>query len=304
MIMLNLIIGLIVGLGSGVGVAFLAERLDNRIKSPDALDDILGVPTLGSVTLKRQAEAMNDIVHRAPRSEFAESYNALRTTLLLSSANTPPRRILITSSIAGEGKSTTAVNLALAMAKAGSRVLLIDGDLRKASVHKILQLPNKAGLSSCLAGTTVEREVLIKSSYDNLHVITAGPTPPNPYELLNSGRLALLLEKMTLDFDHVICDSPPVLSVSDPRILNKYFDGVLLVTKADLTTYQMALRSIRMLQHVKARLLGTFVNGVQAHDQEYYRYYSAYLETAGRPGTAVTPSAPPPAGRRFRIARQ
>jgi len=280
---LNMILGLVVGLCCGVGGAFLSERLDNRIKSPDNLDEILGVPTLGSVTIKRHAAAMNEIVRTSPRSEFAESYNALRTTLLLSSANTPPKRVLITSAIAGEGKSTTAVNLALAMAKTGSKVLLIDGDLRKANLHKIFKLSNKTGLSSYLAGAVEERAVLNKGSHVNMTVITAGPTPPNPYELLNSGRLALLLDNLKQDFDMVICDSPPVLSVSDPRVLSKYFDGVVLVTRADLTTYQMAQKCIRMLQHINARILGTFVNGIHAREQEYYRYYSSYLEETQKP---------------------
>lgn len=280
---LNMILGLVVALCCGVGGAFLSERLDNRIKSPDNLDEILGVPTLGSVTIKRHAAAMNEIVRTSPRSEFAESYNALRTTLLLSSANTPPKRVLITSAIAGEGKSTTAVNLALAMAKTGSKVLLIDGDLRKANLHKIFKLSNKTGLSNYLAGAVDEHSVLNKGAHVNMTVITAGPTPPNPYELLNSGRLALLLDNLKQEFDMVICDSPPVLSVSDPRVLSKYFDGVVLVTRADLTTYQMAQKCIRMLQHINARILGTFVNGIHAREQEYYRYYSSYLEETQKP---------------------
>jgi capsular exopolysaccharide synthesis family protein len=282
MFMLNLILGLIVGLCCGVGSAFLVERLDNRIKSPDGLDEILGVPTLGSMTVKRRAEAMDEIVRTSPRSEYAESYNALRTTLLLSSANSPPQRLLVTSSIAGEGKSTTAVNLALAMARTGSKVLLIDADLRKPNLHKIFKLANKTGLSNFLAGSAGGQAVLCKGSHDNLIVIPAGPTPPNPYELLNSGRLALMLDNLKDEFDMIICDSPPVLSVSDPRVLSRYFDGVMLVVRADVATYQMVHKSIRMMQHVNARILGCFVNGVQAREQEYYRYTSDYLEETGK----------------------
>ncbi len=293
MFILNLILGLVIAICCGVGGAFLAERLDNRIKSPDALDDILGVPTLGSVAVKRQTEAMHEIVRISPRSEFAESYNALRTTLLLASANTPPKRVLITSSIAGEGKSTTSINLALAMARAGNKILLLDCDLRKASIHKILRLPNKVGLSNYLAGASGERSVLNRSTHENLAVITAGPTPPNPYELLSSGRLSLLMENLKQDFDMIICDSPPVLSVSDPRVLSKYFDGIILVTRADLTTYQMAQKSLRMLKHINARIFGTFVNGVHAREEEYYRYYSTYLEKTNRPETSKPESKRP-----------
>jgi len=286
MYMLNFGLGIILGCCFGIAGAFIAERLDNRIKSPDGLDDILMVPTLGSVALKRRSEAMNEIVRTAPRSEFAESYNTLRTTLMLASANAPPKRVLITSSIAGEGKSTTAVNLAFAMAKAGNKVLLIDADLRKASLHKILKVSNKIGVSNYLAGSVDERAVLTRSA-DNMTIITAGPTPPNPYELLNSGRLAVLLDYVKNDFDIVICDSPPVLSVSDPRVLSKYFEGIVMVARADLTTYQMAQKSLRMLHQVNARILGTFVNGVHAREQEYYHYYSTYLQQTNKPDTAT-----------------
>lgn len=281
---LNALLGLMVGGFSAVGGVFCAERLDNRIKSPDGLDEILGVPTLGSVSAKRQTENMSEIVKKSPRSEYAESYNALRTTLILSTANTPPKRMLVTSAIAGEGKSTTAVNLALAMAKSGSRVLLIDADLRRGTLHSIFGVGNKVGLSSFLAGAAEDEEVINYGGHDNLALIPSGPIPPNPYELLNSGRMAVLLESVgEKGYDMVICDSSPVFSVADPRVLSKYFDGVLVVTRAELTTYQMAQRCVRMLSHVNARILGTFVNSVKTSQQPYYRYYSSYLDESHKP---------------------
>ena len=267
------------------------ERLDNRIKTPDGLDEILGVPTLGSVTVKRRAEMMSEIVRTSPRSEYAESYNALRTTLLLSSPNSPPKRLLITSSIAAEGKSTTAVNLALTMAKAGTRVLLIDADLRKGSLHNIFGLSNKTGLSNYLAGAAGDKAIISRGSHENLAVLTAGPTPPNPYELLNSGRMAILMESVKDNFDMIVCDSPPLLSVADPRVLSKYFEGVVVVVRAELATYQMVQKSLRLLHHVNARVLGVFVNGVHAREQEYYRYYSSYLEAADKPGAVEVKTA-------------
>lgn len=291
MVMLNLLLGLVLGLCGGVGSAFLINNMDNCIKAAEDFSDILGVPALGSVTFNRVAGNMKEIVRTAPRSEFTESYNALRTTLLLSAADAPPRHILITSSIAGEGKTTTAVNLALTMAKAGSRVLLIDADLRRPTLHKIFKLHNLVGLSNYLAGTA-DKTILNKGSHENLFVIPAGPTPPNPYDLLNSNRMLELLNKLGKEFDLIICDSPPTLSVADSRVLCRFFDGMIMVVRAGLTTYPMVKRSLRMVQEVKGKILGIVVNAVQPRDQEYYGYYSNYIETTVKPTETSGLSAP------------
>jgi capsular exopolysaccharide synthesis family protein len=289
LVMFNLLLGLILGLCGGVGVAFFIDRLDNRIKAAEGVADVLGVPALGSVTFNRIAGSMKEIARTAPRSEFTENYNALRTTLL-SSPDFPPRHILISSSIAGEGKTTTATNLALTMAKAGSRVLLIDADLRKPSLHKIFKLHNQIGLSSYLAGSG-DKAILNKGSHENLVIIPSGPTPPNPYELLNSNRMAALLDNPGKDFDIIICDSPPILSVADSRVLCRFFDGMIVVTRAGLTTYPMVQKSIRMVQEVKGKNLGIQVNAVQTRDQEYYGYYSNYLEVTAKPEAVVLSAA-------------
>ena len=289
LVMFNLLLGLVLGLCGGVGVAFFIDRLDNRIKAAEGVADVLGVPALGSVTFNRIAGSMKEIARTAPRSEFTENYNALRTTLL-SSPDLPPRHILISSSIAGEGKTTTATNLALTMAKAGSRVLLIDADLRKPSLHKIFKLHNQIGLSSYLAGSG-DKSILNKGSHENLVIIPSGPTPPNPYELLNSNRMAALLDNLGKDFDIIICDSPPILSVADSRVLCRFFDGMIVVTRAGLTTYPMVQKSIRMVQEVKGKILGILVNAVQTRDQEYYGYYSNYLEVTAKPEAVVLSAA-------------
>ena len=282
MVMLNLFLGLVIGLFGGVGVAFFIDHQDIRIKAAEDVTDILKVPTLGSITFNRVAGNMKEIVRTSPRSEFTENYNALRTTLLLSAADLPPRHILISSSIAGEGKTTTATNLALTMAKAGSRVLLIDADLRKPTLHKVFKLNNQAGLSSYLAGSG-DKSILNKGSHENLVVIPAGPTPANPYELLNSNRMAALLNNPGKDFDIIICDSPPILSVADSRVLCQFFDGMIVVARAGLTTYPMIQKSIRLVREVKGEILGVVVNAVQTRDQEYYGYYSNYLEVTAKP---------------------
>ena len=241
---------------------------------------------------------MTQIVHTAPRSEYAESFNALRTTLMLASAESPPKRILVTSSIAGEGKTTTAINLALTMAKAEARVLLVDADLRKPSIHKIFKLRNRSGLSNYLTGTA-GKSIINKGPHENLFIVPSGPIPPNPYELLNSKRMASLLDNLSQEFDVIICDTAPSLSVSDSRLLSHLFDGLVMVTMAGKTTYPMAMACIKSLQDVNAKMLGILVNAVQVADQEdYYRYYSSYLEETEKPETvsnkaSLTPAASP-----------
>jgi capsular exopolysaccharide synthesis family protein len=287
---LNLLLGLLLGLFGGIGVAFFVDHQDLRIKAAEDVADILKIPALGSITFNRVAGNMKEIVRTAPRSEFTENYNALRTTLLLSAADIPPRHILISSSIAGEGKTTTATNLALTMAKAGSKVLLIDADLRKPTLHKVFKLHNQVGLSSYLAGSS-DKSILNKGSHENLVIIPAGPIPSNPYELLNSNRMATLLDNLAKEFDVIICDSPPILSVADARVLCRFFDGMIVVARAGLTTYPMVKKSIRMVKEVKGEILGILVNAVQTRDLEYYGYYSNYLEVTAKPEVAVLSAA-------------
>lgn len=279
---LNLLLGLVLGLCGGVGSALIVDRMDNCIKTSESLPEILGVPSLGSVTCNRDPARMGEIVRTAPRSEYAESYNALRTTLLLSSADKPPRHILISSSIAGEGKTTTAVNLALTMAKSGSKVLLVDADLRKPSLHKIFKLHNEVGLSGYLAGGS-GKSILNKGPHENLTLILAGSLPANPYELLNSSRMELLLTNLGQEYDVIICDTPPILSVADALVLNRFFDGMILVVRAGLTTYPMAKKTLRMAREVKATVMGVFVNAVHIHDQEYYAYHANYIDSTAKP---------------------
>jgi capsular exopolysaccharide synthesis family protein len=290
MVALNLILGLILGLCGGVGVAFFLDHQDIRIKAAEDVTDFLKIPALGSITFNRVSANMKEIVRTAPRSEFTENYNALRTTLMLSAADIPPRHILISSSIAGEGKTTTATNLALTMAKSGSKVLLIDADLRKPTLHKVFKLHNQAGLSSYLAGSN-DKSILNKGSHENLTVIPSGPIPPNPYELLNSNRMATLLDNLEKEFDVIICDSPPILSVADSRVLCRFFDGMIVVARAGLTTYPMVKKSIRMVKEVKGEILGIVVNAVQTRDQEYYGYYSNYLEVTAKPEMPILGTA-------------
>ncbi|BCR05782.1 chain-length determining protein [Desulfuromonas versatilis] len=276
----NLLLGSILGLFGGVGLAFFLEYLDNTIKNPEEAEAGLGAAVLGIVPLCHDRHPIEEVVLKEPRSAFAESYKALRTALLLSSADSPPGKILITSSLPGEGKTTTSVNLAVALAQSEHRVLLIDGDLRKPRIHKIFRLTNQKGLSTYLAGTT-GGDILEKGPLANLTVIPAGPIAPNPSELLASSRMKKLLDTLKQEFDIIICDSPPVLSVADARILSRFFEGTVLVTRAGQTTYEVAKKTLKILHDINAPVLGLMINSLDHKEgEDYYNAYYAAPEPA------------------------
>lgn len=273
----NLVLGIIIGLAGGVLGAFLIDYMDNTIKSPEDAEAVLGVPVLGVISLSKNS--IEGIVAREPTSPVTESYNHLRTSLQLSAADSPPRKILVTSSIQGEGKSTTAINLAFSFAKSESRVLLIDGDMRRPRVSKVFKLKNKEGLSSYLSGAT-ENYLVHKGMHPNLSIITSGPTPPNPSELLSSNRFKMLIKELSTQFDVIVCDSPPILSVTDPRAMSQSFDGILMVARGGVTTFPLVGRGVKHLREVNATLLGLVINGLdpKKHSEYYhdYYYYSSY----------------------------
>ncbi len=274
----NLLLGIIVGLFGGIGLAFFVEYLDNTIKYPEEAEKLLDLPTLGLVSLWQEKEGDIDrALLDKPRSAFAEGYKVLRTSVSLSSVDGIPRKILVTSPAAGAGKTTTALNLAVTLAQAGKRVLLVDADLRKPRLHKVLKLSNTLGLSNWLAGG--QGGGLIQAGpLENLAVITSGPVPPNPSELLAGPRLEKLLEKLEQTYDVIICDSPPLLSVADGRILSRVVDGTVLVLRAKLTTYELATKAVKMLQGVNAPILGTVINALDLKKTDYYYqyYYGSY----------------------------
>lgn len=274
----NIILGLAVGLFGALLGAFLIDYMDNTVKSPDDIEDILGVALLGVVPqVKKKDGEIAGIVTNDPNSNVTESYSHLRTSLQLSSADHPPRSILVTSSLANEGKTTTSINLALSIAKAESRVLLMDADLRNPHIHKFFKLKNQVGLSSYLAGKT-DDYFLQKGPVPRLSIITSGPIPPNPAELIGSQRFKSLMGRLLNSYDYIICDSPPVLSVTDPRVLSQLFDGVLLISRAAQTPCPIIEKGVRHLNDVNAQILGLVLNGLDtSQDPEYYPgYYYGY----------------------------
>jgi len=214
-------------------------------------------------------------------SALAESFRALRTSTLLSLAMRPPQTILVTSSNKGEGKTTTAVNLALAMAQQQGEILLIDCDLRKPGIARALSLDSEKGLSTVLTGRdTLETSLQRFVGLPNLWALTTGPLPPNPAELLSSARMGEILRELQARFRHIVIDSPPLLMVTDATILSTLADGVILVVEAGLTPRKAVARACRLLQGAGAKTLGVALNKVDWRFDGYYGsyYYDNYGE--------------------------
>lgn len=223
------------------------------------------------------------VTHADPKSPVAEAYRILRTNIEFSSTDRKIKVILVTSSGPAEGKSTTAANMAIAMAEANRRVLLIDCDLRKPAIHRMFGLVNIKGLTNILVEGLEYSDITNVTEVENLEVITSGPKPPNPAELLGSQRMKELLDKVREDYDVVIIDTPPVLPVTDAAVLSQYVDGVVLVAGYGLTTFEAAAQAKASLQKVNAKILGVVLNGVPTDRRGgYYYYYYYYYDEHGR----------------------
>jgi len=276
--MLNMILGLVFGLFGGIGLVFFIEYFDNTIKSPDDAEETLKIPVLGVIPfLKDREKHIEKVVADEPSSVLTENYRAVRSAVMLSSAGEPPKSLLITSMAAGEGKTTTAANLAVAIAKTGKNVLLVDSDLRRPRLHKIFEMDNSRGLSTFLAGAS-NGKVLQQSSMENLSVMTSGPIPPTPSELLNSPRMKLLVKSLSSKFGIIIFDSAPVMSVTDSQILSKVSDGTIIVARSGQTTYDTARKGLKILKDIDSRILGLVINAVDTKKNgfDYYYGYDGY----------------------------
>ena len=212
------------------------------------------------------------IVNKKPKSVAAESYRTLRTNIKYSSFDNEYRCIAITSSGMGEGKSTTAGNLAFALAQSESTVLLVDCDLRKSSIHKHFKISNNIGLTDLLVGNYKSEEAIYKHD-DNLHVLTAGKSTPNPSEMLGSKAMERFLEEAKEKYDYVIIDTPPVIAVTDAQILSTKVDGTILVVHAGQTKKQIVMTAVDLLKKVGANIIGTVLNSVEMKGSNYYYYY-------------------------------
>lgn len=275
----SLLIGLILGLAAGIGIALLVEYLDNTVKSPADLENRYGLTVLGTVLQTRKNESIENIISENNRSPVAENYRMIRSSLLLSSADQPPQFILITSMMPQEGKTSTALNLARTLAQVTDKVLIIDADMRKPRIHQILGLDNRVGLSSFLSGN-VSDTIILSTGEEKIRVIPAGPIPPNPAELISSQRMKILLKELAKDYSFIIIDSPPLSHLADGLILSTLVDGTVLVTRTGKTTFEEFGAGLKKMQDFKPHILGVILNamasrfsGPQSY-QDYYEYYS------------------------------
>jgi capsular exopolysaccharide synthesis family protein len=220
------------------------------------------------------------IAHHDARAVITEAYRNLRTSILLSARNgRPPKYLLITSSEKGEGKTTTAINVAITLAQTGGTVMLLDCDMRNPCIHRALNLKNDAGMSTFLSGNAELSSVIQASSIRNLSVITSGPIPPNPAELVGSPRMKESLSFLGSSVNYVVIDTPPVLSVADARILGTVADGVILVVKSGSTPRNAVLHTRLLLEGINVRIIGILLNKVDitaGHYPRYYYYYRGY----------------------------
>ncbi len=258
------VLALVVGVLIGLGAAFLIDYLDTSIRDDDDLVRATGLPVLASVPLlpgKQLPDARHLTSRDQPSSPSAEAFRGLHTSLRFMALERPIRTLLVTSARPAEGKTTVATNLAYTAARSGDRVLLIDCDLRKPQAHLFFALPNEIGFTSVLLGEATIRQVahLVKDA-DALAVVTAGPQPPNPSELLAGERTQESLERLSESVDLIVLDSPPVLPVSDPVVLAPLVDGVVVVASANSTDRRQLGKSIERLAQVDAPMLGTVLN--------------------------------------------
>lgn len=312
---LNIGAGILLGLLLGVGTAMGRAVLDRTIKTPGDVEQVLGVSFLGLIpeleitkesASKQKARRRGRgggspgrelIVHEMPTSGIAEASRSIRTNILFTAPDKPYKVMLITSAAMGEGKTTVACCIAIAMAQTGKRVVIVDCDLRRPRLHRIFQKPSDAGLTAALVEEGHEEQIE-ETEVPNLSVFVAGPHPPNPAELLQSERFKTVLKRLTTKFDYVILDSPPVLAVTDAAVLSTLVDGVVMVTRAFQTRKELAQHALRRLTDVGAHVAGVVLNAVNLTKDEYkysYQYYrrGGYYAEEQRPSRieAAPPSA-------------
>ncbi|MGB7497220.1 MAG: polysaccharide biosynthesis tyrosine autokinase [Candidatus Acidiferrum sp.] len=299
----NIALAFLVGLVGGIGLALLREYLDNTVKTPDDVETLARLPSLavvptfgeGSAAAKRAGlfstasrngheKRIELVAQHLPKSQMSEAFRALRTALLLSQPDHPPQVILVTSALPREGKTTAAANLAVTLAQLGDKTVLVDADLRKPGVGRLLNLGTGkyAGLSSYLAGvSTLDLVTIPHPAIPNLAAIPTGPLPPNPADLLSSHRLTEAIAELRKKFKFVVIDSPPIMAATDAVILSVQTDGVLLVVRSGETPKEAFTRTRDLLASVKCHLLGVVLNAVDSNAPDYYYSYRYYPYSYG-----------------------
>lgn len=306
----NFAIALLLGLALGVGLAWFREQLDSSIKTPDDLEQRLSVTFLGllpelgddetspyparrsrrraAAPKPRVAGPMELVVHAQPLSGVAEAARTIRTNIMFMNPDKPHRKLLVTSAAPSEGKTTVACSIAIALAQSGQRVCIIDCDLRRPRLHRIFDRSGDAGITNVLVGDATIEEVAKPTGIDNLWSIPAGPTPPNPADILQSERFRKLIDDLATRFDRIIIDSPPLVAVTDSAIISTLVDGTVFVVRAFKTSYHLSAQGLRALRDVDAPVVGAVLNAVNLDRHEYgYYYHYYYYKREGYPSRAV-----------------
>ena len=299
--LLNTLLGAVLGLLFAVTLIVLVTHLDDTVRRPDDVEAITSLPTLGAVmkipSRQRKSEFYRLVALLYPRSSAAEAYRKLRTNVEFATVDIPLATLLVTSSVPGEGKTITATNLAVVFAQAGHRVLLVDADLRKPGVDKVFRLANTKGLTDLLRGGGPKVDAVAQSTeQDNLRVVTTGPLPPNPAELLASQRMRTVAEELRAGVDLVIFDSPPLQAVTDAAVLSSFLDGTLLVVGAGISRRGAVRLGRAALAQAGANVLGVVVNRLRDRDvaADYGSYYGTESESI--PADGAEKRAPATAG--------
>lgn len=274
---LNILLGLFIGTVLGVATAVLKSVMDNRVRAETDLRKVTDAPLLGGITFDHDATRKPLLTQSAPQSPRAESFRQIRTNLQFANFSRHTKSVLVTSSLPGEGKSTTATNLAIALAQAGQTVCLVDADLRRPMVHEYLALDRTAGLTTAILGWADVNDLLQPWGADGLYVLTSGQIPPNPSELLGSEQMKELLSRLEEAFDTVIIDAPPLLPVTDAAVLSQHVGGVLLVVGSQRIRINDLSKSLDSLSMVGSNLLGIVMNRLPSKgpDAYSYSYYSS-----------------------------
>ena len=277
-ILINMLIGVLGGAMFAVGLTFFFEYLDDRIKSPEEVEAHLGLPFIGLVPALFEQTAKELLMSDPVPPNFSEAFRAIRTNVLFSSADEGPKVLIVTSSAPGEGKTTVATNLAVALAQANQRVLIVDADMRKPRVHTVFQQTQEPGLSNVLVGNAKASEAVRSTKVPMLWTMPAGVIPPNPSELLGSKRFKDFVSTLSQHFDCVIIDTPPVMAVTDSSVAAQVATGVLFVIGSDKTSRQVAQRSLAQLRSTTSLITGAILNRVDLVNHGYY--YSQYYKKA------------------------
>lgn len=276
-----IILAFLGGLMAGAGLAWLLEYIDYTVRTPEELDTRYGIPSQGAIGLLSGRSATDRaaglVTQLEPRSPMAEAFRALRTAVRMANAVKPIRRLLVTSSGPGEGKTFVVTNLAVSLAQEGKRVILVDADLRRPQVHKVFGMATEPGFTNLAIDPSLPLEQVLKpTSTPTLRILTCGTVPPNPAELLDSVRTAELLQQLDAAADIVIFDTPPAATVTDAVILAAQVDGVLQVVRAGVTRIDLIQRCKVLLERTNVYILGPVLNGVRSHDLGYYANYYSY----------------------------